>query len=169
MAEPDISFDPSDNMQVAVYLARMGERMAGMQIAQHQTNQHLRTAIEGLQVEVHAAVGKLGELTELSSAQKSDNDSLKRVWQRIELHTKAHADTNRRFNILTGLALGISFSASIVSGTIAYVGNKYIESVGNTIRQNRERDDERYEATDRRLDGIELHMAGDPARPYKRQ
>lgn len=148
MAEsPDIK-DPA----VAIQLARIDEKMEGM-----------RSSNIALGKQLEVVVSELKDIAKIAGMQTGTDASVKRIWEEISLRDKKWDERFSRIDIrqdtikeavgrIFWFSSGVSAVAGLLLAVVLWTVNKEMDKT---------------EQHDTRLDRIEIHLAGDQIRPYK--
>lgn len=179
-----------DPLQIAVKMARLEEHLSTMQqnlVASQNSNSQSMLALQGEVRHIGESLSRLGAVAEM---QVSDRDSIKRIWERIEAnernaqvrwdqffdeHEKYREATSEKMSATRSKVeriLAVAFGVSVTVGvamTIVYDTNAKLQAANEQRQQKLELQfDRATESTDARLDRLEIHLAGDSARPFRR-
>lgn len=175
--------DLKDPLQVAVKLTHLEGVMTNLQAGVAQTNQHLRSTLEAVQADIRKLTDTLQQYGTLQHTLNDNHESIKRVWRVLEERDKAWNDrwdrfleqqstahTSLRDRVMRVIYVGAGFSlaASVLAGTILFL---YDRNESQAFADRTRIDNEQRAAatrSDDRLDRIEIHLAGDPDRPFRR-
>jgi Fe2+ transport system protein B len=169
------TIDMTDPNQVAIRLGILGEAMAHMQQNQQQANGQNQIAFGAIRDELRSIAQKLEDFSQTKHTTNEHSEAIRRIWDHMKLH---QADDTAKFsdvidkvmkaketaNKITYVALGLSLAVSITAAAIAYNWQKQSDDTNASLLKS----SEQIQKADDRLDRIEIHMAGDQARPYKR-
>lgn len=161
-------FDPSNPLHVAVRMTEFGGALSQMQQMFSASQQTVGSAIQGLQVDIHRAVEKLSVMALLSEKQSHDTADIKRSWEAIENLRADNARSEKRMNVWAGIAIGISMMSATVVASVTWFGRQYISNADSAASLLRAETGAQAIKADERLDRIEIHLAGDPQRPFRR-
>ena len=168
-------FDPENPKSIGLALVRLdGAMMAMHRSAEASTAQQMHAIAE-----VRSEMRRLGEhidvLKPLAQRSADTGDNVKRIWMRIESMERQReldkdnlssniSTSTKKVDRMAAIAMGFSLAASVFSG-IVYK----IQSDNERMREERlQAESSRVNALDQRTDKIEIHLAGDSARPFQR-
>lgn len=185
MSDP-ANVDFNDPLQVGIFVTKIQSDMAGMQLATATAQQAMSSTMQAMQSDLQSVAKSLDQLALLNQRQATDNESIKRIWERLErieersdkrwteflaendkyrdtMHSRSNSNRDKVNRVI---AIGLGAAAVLgVASTIVY------DTLGDARtyeRAERAAADRRIESNDSRLDKIEVFMAGDKERPFTR-
>lgn len=182
--------DMKDPMQLVIKLTKLEEHLSSMQQNFTASQNNSSQSMMALQSEVRHIGESLSRLGAVAEMQVSDRDSIKRIWERIEANERGHhlrwdqffdehekyreatsermSSTRSKVDRILAVAFGVSVTVGVAM-TIVYDTNAKLQAANEQRQQKLEaRLDRSTESDDARLDRIEIHLAGDSARPFRR-
>jgi hypothetical protein len=149
---------------VALHLVRVEGKMETMRV----TNENLAAAVSGLANEVRL-------LNTAANRAEATDASVKRLWteiaardekwdKRLASMDSAHGSTRDAVNRIQWMIAGAGLLGAIVVSLMTWVGNRELTKADQNATELRGTS----QRLDERLDRIEIHLAGDKDRPYRR-
>ena len=172
-------FDPTDPKSLGSILARVDSAVSASYHQQRLNSQ----VMESLQKSVETLAASVEALKPLAERSVNIGDSLNRVWTKIgnmdtqrdsdmDEVSKQQSDMRSRVDRIAAIAVGFSLAAGAFSG-VTYALYEDNNDAREERLQNVEAADvesgKKISNNDDRIDRVEIHLAGDPKRPYVRK
>lgn len=136
---------------VAVHLARIEGRMEAIKVSNEALSKQLETVLVDLK-----------EVTKVSQRFASHDESVKRIWEEIDKRDQKWDERFERLNVNSAqtkgkvdkmfyFSAGIGSVATVLLALVLWIVTGEMDKTKNA---------------DKRLDKIEIHLAGDQLRPY---
>lgn len=167
--------DPGDQRSIELALVRLDGAMVAMNTSYQNASQSNTSALAEVRGEIRRLSEGIDGLKPLAQRSVDVGESISRIWHRIEdMESKRIVNRDEindrvdkmrsKFDKISFIALGFSIAASLMSG---FVYKTYSDN--EAMKEHRMQSNEDNISTlSRTISQIEIWLAGDPNRPYKR-